>query len=400
MTSIQIRSLAMVMLTLIFSATCQAEPDAYSDDFLAVKKLFSDMEVEALAQVFEGVRTSKGKETGLFPLRKTGVTTAPIVAAAKAYLELLSTPDLIRSQFAVDDPEWRRWFNVDNGIYVRQGLSLKEMTDKQRTAAWSILEASLSAKGVDLSQRIMHTDRTLAELNNSQFLDEDLYFLTIMGNPSETEPWGWQLDGHHLVINFFVVGDQVVMTPTFLGAEPAVATSGKYSGNEVLQAEQDMGMAFMQSLTSSQQQSATLDHRKPHDNMLAAAHKDNLVLDYAGLKVASLDTTHKQALLDLVQMYVANMKEGHANIRMDEVRKHLDNTWFAWVGAVEDDSVFYYRIHSPVILIEFDHQVPVGTSMLHKENVPIRDHIHVVIRTPNGNDYGKDLLSQHLANHH
>jgi hypothetical protein len=30
---------------------------------------------------------------------------------------------------------------------------------------------------------------------------EHKYWVTVMGEPSMTEPWGWQLDGHHLVIN-------------------------------------------------------------------------------------------------------------------------------------------------------------------------------------------------------
>jgi hypothetical protein len=31
--------------------------------------------------------------------------------------------------------------------------------------------------------------------------------------------------------------------------------------------------------------------------------------------------------------------------------------------------------------------------------VPGRAHIHSVVRTPNGNDYGKDLLRQHYEKH-
>lgn len=393
----------LLILTLLgilsISSPGLAFQDEYSDGFLSVKKRFSDIEAAALSEAFKGVHSSDGIEEGLFSIRSTGVTTEPIVDAANAYLGLLSTPELIRTQFAVDDPEWRRWFNVDNGIYVRQGLSLKEMSADQQEAAWNILQASLSVKGLDLSKNIMKTDQTLSELNGNSFLDEDLYFLTIMGNPDKEEPWGWQLDGHHLVINYFIMGDQVVMTPTFLGAEPAVTTTGKYAGNEVLQAEQDRGLAFMQSLPSAQQKSATLDSRKTGDNMEAAAHQDNLVLDYAGIQASELSDEHKQSLLDLIDLYVSNMKEGHAKVRMHEVEHHLDNTWFAWVGDVSDNSVFYYRIHSPVILIEFDHQMPVGTGMLHERGVPTRDHIHVVIRTPNGNDYGKDLLQQHLRDH-
>jgi hypothetical protein len=91
------------------------------------------------------------------------------------------------------------------------------------------------------------------------------------------------------------------------------------------------------------------------------------------------------------------MDAGHAKVKMSEVEKHLDRTYFAWIGGAADDSVFYYRVHSPVILIEFDHQRPVGIRHLVKETGPMKEHVHVVIRTPNGNDYGKDLLRQHYA---
>jgi hypothetical protein len=108
----------------------------------------------------------------------------------------------------------------------------------------------------------------------------------------------------------------------------------------------------------------------------------------------------RQALLELVNLYVGNMREGHARVRMDEVRQHLDRTSFAWIGGTDPTSVFYYRIHSPVVLIEFDHQRPANLRHLAAEpDTPNREHIHVVVRTPNGNDYGKDLLRQHYAAH-
>jgi hypothetical protein len=77
---------------------------------------------------------------------------------------------------------------------------------------------------------------------------------------------------------------------------------------------------------------------------------------------------------------------------MAEVKRHLRQTHFAWMGGVEEDSVFYYRVHSPVVIVEFDHQRGQAFPQYEK---PYRDHIHVVVRTPNGNDYGKDLLRQH-----
>ena len=91
------------------------------------------------------------------------------------------------------------------------------------------------------------------------------------------------------------------------------------------------------------------------------------------------------------------MSAGHAKVRLQEVEKHLADTYFAWIGGTGPEAVFYYRIHSPVILIEFDHQTPVA---LPGPKVPGRIHVHSVVRTPNGNDYGKDLLRQHYAAHH
>jgi hypothetical protein len=92
------------------------------------------------------------------------------------------------------------------------------------------------------------------------------------------------------------------------------------------------------------------------------------------------------------------MDDGHAKVRMEEIKKHLGNTWFSWIGKTDDEAVFYYRIHSPVILIEFDHEGPIGIPG--EGDKATRNHIHTIVRTPNGNDYGKDLLRQHLEEHH
>ena len=371
-----------------------------TDALLAGKKRFADAQREALAQPFVGLRGGGGVRAGLFPLRASGVSTAPIVEAAVAFLATLTPAQLIRTVFAVDDDEWRRWSNVDNGLYVRQGVSLREMSGPQRAAAGELLQASLSAKGLRLSQDIMKTDQILREVNEDALrYDEQLYFFTVMGRPSATEPWGWQVDGHHLVINYFVLGDQVVMTPVFMGGEPAVATTGRYAGNAILQTEQDRGLAFMRALDASQQAAATIRRDKPANDIRAQADQDNLVLDYAGVKGSALAAPLKAQLLALAGLYVGNLRDDHARVRMAEVAAHLDDTYFAWAGGVSDDAVFYYRIHSPVILVEFDHQLPVGTTRLFARERPTRAHIHTVVRTPNGNDYGKDLLSQHLLAH-
>jgi len=370
------------------------------ETFLRVKRMFADGEVAAINESYVGIATSKGITSGLFPIRSTGVSTEPVRVAAAKFLAALTPAQTLKTLFDVEDPEWRRWSNVDNGLYVRQGVSLEEMTAPQREAAFGLMRASLSAKGMQLGLDIMKTDQTLREINaEAPIYGEQKYFFTVMGLPSATEPWGWQLDGHHLIVNFFVLGDQVVMTPLFLGGEPVVAPGGKYAGNAVLQDEQNLGLALLQSLDEEQRKSAVLGFDKSRDFLVAQAGRDNLVLDYAGLPASRLTPEQKLKLLELINLYVGNLRDEHARIELDQVQLHLDQTYFAWIGRSDADAVFYYRIMSPVILIEFDHQLPVGTTALNPPGVPTRQHIHPIVRTPNGNDYGKDLLRQHLERH-
>jgi hypothetical protein len=364
------------------------------------KQMSIPWEQKGLAEPFKGVTTNGTVQPGLFGIRSTGVSTAPVRQAAEAFLASLTPAQRTKTKFPVDSDEWRKWMNQD--FYYRQGVGFNEMDEAQRAKAFGLLKASLSAKGLQTSRDIMRLNYTLGELNGDDFVryGEWLYWITVMGEPSADKPWGWQIDGHHLIINYFVLGDQVVMTPTFMGSEPVIATSGKYKGTSILQDEQKAGLEMIRALTPEQRSAAILEADKPGNNNHGEAFKDNIILDYAGIRAKVMTPAQQQRLLDLAGLYIANMPAGHAKVRIDEVKKHIADTWFAWIGGTDDKSVFYYRIQSPVILIEFDHQRPVGIRHhFPGPNVPVQEHIHTVVRTPNGNDYGKDLLRQHYATH-
>jgi hypothetical protein len=363
------------------------------------RQMTADFEQKGLAEPYKGITKDGSVEPGLFEIRATGISTEPVRKAAEALLAALTPEQRAKSAYALDDPEWRKWMNQH--FYVRQGVSFEEMNEKQRELGFNLLRAALSARGFKQTRDIMRLNETLAELTHDfDFLGEWKYHITVMGKPSAKEPWGWQLDGHHAIINYFVLGDQVVMTPFFAGSEPVVAESGKFKGTSVLQEEQDRGLAMLQALDDGQRKKAVLQVSKTGNNNLTEAFKDNVVIDYAGLRGDAMTPAQKKQLLALVALYVGNMEDGHAKVKMDEVRKHLDNTWFAWIGGSDNKSVYYCRIHSPVILIEFDHQQPANLRQFAADpRAPNRQHIHVVVRTPNGNDYGKDLLRQHYALH-
>ena len=354
----------------------------------------SAMREKALAEPYRGVTTNGTVIPNLFPIRATGVSTKPIQLAAESFLAALTEEQRTKTTYAVDDIEWRKWDNVHRAS--RQGVRFGEMTEDQREKAYALFRASLSAKGLEKSRNIMKLNEHLAELvSDHEEYGEGLYYITIMGEPSANEPWGWQLDGHHLVINYFILGDQVVMTPTFMGSEPVVAHAGKYAGTRILKDEQDAGLALFRALDNKQQARARLSSHKLPSQNVSEGREDNLILQYVGIPARDLTVAQKQQLLALINLYASNMKEGHARVRMEEVREHIDETYFAWIGEDGPDAVFYYRIHSPVILIEFDHNSAV--SLPGRTDVGNPEHIHTVVRTPNGNDYGKDLLRQHYA---
>ncbi len=350
--------------------------------------------VQGGLEPYRGIIAQGKIMNGLFPLRKTGASTLPIRNAAERLLSGLSQEEAKTASFSVEDDHWRRWDNRSGA--ARHGLSLLDLGEEKRKLVLALLTESLSAQGLQKSRDVMRLDETLGELTKRpQGYGEWRYWISIFGKPSVSEPWGWQLNGHHLNINYFVLGDQVVMTPVFMGTEPAVALAGKFAGTKAMQAEQDKGLAFMLSLSPEFQAKARIAAEKGDANNVAEAYRDDVQLDFAGLPVSALSENHKKSLLDLIGEYVGNLRQPHARVKMSEVERHLHQTFFAWVGSTSADGVFYYRIHSPVLLIEFDHQRPAALG----QGGPTRQHIHTVVRTPNGNDYGKDLLRQHHENH-
>ncbi|HLH05765.1 MAG TPA: DUF3500 domain-containing protein [Terriglobales bacterium] len=377
----------------------QTERQSPSEMAERFRIMSEDYEKEGLAAPFKGITTNGEVIPGLFEIKPSGVSAEPVRNAAEKFIASLTPVQLARTVFPVDDVEWRKWMNQH--FYARQGVCFADMTEAQRQAAFGLIRASLSAKGFELTRNIMRLNETLAELSEDHvFLGEWLYYMQVYGRPSATEPWGWKLEGHHAIINYFVLGDQVVMTPLFIGSEPVKAPSGKYKGLEILQQEQNDGLAMLSSLSDIQRKRAILNFSKTGNNNLTEAFKDNVVIDYTGLQVNDLSGQARQRFRDLVHLYVSNMDDGHTRVKMDEVDRHLDNTWFTWIGGTQPESVFYYRVQNPVILIEFDHQRPANLRKFAADPMkPTQQHIHCVVRTPNGNDYGKDLLRQHYLAH-
>jgi len=357
---------------------------------------------------FTGITTDGHVLPDLFSLRPSDAPTRPMAAAANAVLGCVSPAQRAALTVPIDSRLWREWQNTE--LYVETyGLRLDEVSDSVRESVMDVLRASLSSKGYETSRAVMRLNRFLGDLVGSPaVLGEWSYTFCLFGTPSQTEPWGWQLFGHHLTLSCFVLGQQMVLSPSFLGAEPAYADSGPFAGISLFEDEERAGLALIRSLSPAQQRQAIVAHsmvggdlppgrRHFADNLhLGGAHQDNRIVPYEGLRGSALSALQRRDLLDLVAAYIAPLPPGPYAARMEEIERHFGDTHFCWIGGYEDESPFYYRIQSPVVFIEFDHHA--GVFLTNAE--PAKFHVHTIVRTPNGNDYGIDLLRLHYAQAH
>jgi hypothetical protein len=355
----------------------------------ALRDLFAGWRL-SLQGEFKGLTASGKAAPNLLPLRATGVSTEPMLAAVTEFIASLDAGQRAAVSFPVHSEVWRHWSNIHRNV-MRHGLCFAELTGRQRELAYAIMRAGLGARAYDTARNAMRLNEHLAELTGlPEEFGEFFYWISIFGVQSPHEPWGWQIDGHHCNINCFVLGDRMVLTPMLLGSEPVAADSGKYKGTTVLREEEAQGFAFMNALTPEQRAKATIGHDLPFDGY-ASGFKDNVVVPYVGLKTAEMTTAQQAALAELIKLYTDRLPAAHAKLRFDEVKQHLHETIFAWIGQCDPVAPFYYRIYSPVIFIEFYHQPGVALPNTGYN----RRHAHALVRTPNGNDYGRALLGQY-----
>lgn len=385
-----------------------ADMDAYAwaQHVLAIPRaaeLFASWRKRYAEDAFFGITTDGRRIPGLFQLAPDGAPAAAMAEAADRLLQAAAPEERLALCHPLDAREWRGWMNPE--VYLHHhGLRLDESRPELRDGVLAVLRASLSPKGYDKARGLMRINHFLGELVNApRVMNEYSYNFNLFGTPSATAPWGWNFHGHHLCLNCLVVDGQMVMTPVFMGAEPNRIDAGPHAGLAVLEDVESRGLALMRALPEAQQRRARLYERKRDPAMpagrvavgdelhLCGAFQDNRVVPYEGIAGRELQPATRRRLLDLVAGYLDYLPAGPFQARMQAVERHLGETHFCWIGGSEDDSPFYYRIQGPVLIVEFDHHA--GVFLGNPE--PEKFHIHTLVRTPNGNDYGMALLRLH-----
>ena len=306
--------------------------------------------------------------------------TSRMVKAADAFLATLDQKQKQSVMFAYDDARQRvRWSNLPTRMVPRAGLSMGELSAAQRSAAMTLLSSALSPRGFEKVQQIVQADETLKGKENNPMFGKDLYYISILGTPSEKDPWMLQFGGHHLALNITVAGEHGVLTPTLTGAQPALYT---VNGKTVrpLGQESDKAMALLNALDENQKKQAVLGFRLA--DLVLGPGQDGKTIQPEGLKATAMNASQRAMLLDVISEWANIIHESSAEARMAEIKAGLDDTWFAWSGPTTvtpgSNITAYYRIQGPHLVIEYAPQKLGGDPSL---------HVHTMYRDPT-NDYG------------
>ena len=176
------------------------------------------------------------------------------------------------------------------------------------------------------------------------------YWLAFFGMPSAGSKWGWQLGEHHLGLNVSIDDDRVTtMSPSFIGAEPAVFTFNGASFEiavDMLRA----GYAVFQALDDAQQRAA--DARRVPRRIAAGPGKDGRIPDPIGLSAAEMSADQRGLLLAAIRKWVELQPAENAVPRMARIEAALDLVRFAWKGTDAVNTPCCLRIQGPTLIIE------------------------------------------------
>jgi hypothetical protein len=314
-----------------------------------------------------------------------------IADAVRAWLDGLDDAQRVRATFPFDSRERFVWAYTPG---QREGLAIRDMRPDQRAAASAIVAAAMSARTSGEIAAVMALETVLGQIEQAGGRggwlrrDPELYWFAVFGTPGAPSPWSWRVGGHHVAIHLTVADGEVIgTTPSFLGANPAVVPAGPSAGSRTLSGEEALGRALLAELTPAERRAAVIDDRAPADILTGTGRQADLRQVPAGVRHADLGR-ERQALLErLIRHYVERVRTDVAEATWARFARDLGAATFAWAGPDAPGRGHYYAVRAPGFVIEYDNTQN-GAN-----------HIHAVWRELD-NDWGEDLLANHLADAH
>ena len=323
-----------------------------------VRSLFTILALVASTIVTQAHEAPAHEHARLIPIPAYDQPHGPAggTAALDAAQALLASfDDAVRATlvFDLNARERSAWSNLPARMVPRAGVSVGDMSDPQRRLLFRFLASSLGEAGYRIVGAVMAAEGFLSADRHAgrQGWAAENYWLSFFGTPTADGQWGWQFGGHHLGLNVSIDGGGVTsMSPSFIGAEPAVFTFNG-ADYEVAVDMHRAGYAVFQALDDVQKRAA--DARGVPRRVVAGPGKDGRIPVPIGLSAAGMSTDQRKLLLAAIGKWVAVQPAENAEPRMVAIEAELDRTRFAWTGTDAVNSPCYMRIQGPTLIIEF-----------------------------------------------
>lgn len=312
-------------------------------------------------------------------------TSRQMAAAARAFLNALTSEQRRSAQYPnLGDSARTQWSNLPAAAFPRPGIAIGDLSESQRVLLHDLLRGSTSSQGYHKMTVAIHAEEVLHDLEGEATFSAGYYYTSVFGSPDDAN-WAWMVTGHHMTAIFTVAGERTAFTPMFTGAQPLQVPGGIFAGWHVLPQDAARAGELLAALSADQQKVATIAASAPRDIIEGPGRQASLT-SFQGIRADQLDEAQQRLLWLLVEEFARNAEHDAAEAQLALVQQSWSDTHFAWQGPPPDPKErFYFRVHGPRILIEYDVQEPLTSS---------GGHIHAVTRDPT-NDYAVDWLGLH-----
>jgi hypothetical protein len=312
--------------------------------------------------------------------------TSEMAAAASAFLASLDKAQTEKAKFPLNADQRENWGFVPR---ERKGLALEELDEKQTSLVRDLLKTALSDPGLKKVDTVMALEAFLGEIERRpDFRNPKAYFTSIFGDPSATGTWSWRYEGHHLSLNYTVVdGKAVSVTPSFFASNPGeIMIEHKMKGTRPFHAEEDLARALALLLKEFGGKEVVFSEKSPGE-ILTAEDRKVKQLKPVGIKASEMTEFQQAALMALIAEYANRHRKELADSDIAKIKADMENLRFGWAGGLKRGEPYYYRIQGTTFLVEVANVQNNG------------NHFHGVWRD-SANDFGRDLLGEHIGHDH
>ena len=301
--------------------------------------------------------------------------------AANNFVASLDEKQQAKLSFEFNNEDREDWHFIPK---QRPGLPIGDLKIEQYDLAMTLLQTALSHRGLETSKQIMGLESVLHEMENGNpKRDPARYNFYFFGKPSDEQPWGWRIEGHHLSINITIADGEVLSTtPAFMGANPGEIRTGDRKGFRALAQQEDLGRQLIKQLTVEQKSIAIVNEKAPRD-VVNGPGKKAARLEPLGIAASEMTDQQRAMLNELIDCYLDNFRSELCEVDRKKIEEAgVEKIYFAWAGLIQPGKPHYYRVQGPSFIFEYD-------NVQNNAN-----HIHTMWRDTE-NDFGENLLKLH-----